>query len=788
MSEPIEHPDLLHSPVDATAGFHPLWWAAGLAAICAAPLVLLGLGVNLSTAGHLTEPLNETRAAVINAAHYTLRGSFTHTILEWTGLCIAFFVATLTFINYRLRGEPSVPIIGVALICAGGMDAFHTLAADRLITAVVDHRDLIPFTWAICRLFNATILLVGVGTVLLLEGRVKKRHSLLVVAFSTGFLFVAYWIITTCARSDSLPQTMFPDAFIKRPYDLYPLIPFLICGLIVFPAYLRRHRSIFAYTLILSLIPAIATQLYMALGSFRLHDSCFNIAHSWKALSYGVPLIGLLIDYTHTYRAQQRNEVMLRDSVDQLNQKSSHLKQKQQEIQDLYEKSKQHSEQQAAMQSQATMTNAQLLEQTQSLKKSRIATLNMMRDNVLARQIAEAADHSKSDFLANMSHEIRTPMTSILGYTDLLLDPDQTEADRKNCINTIHRNGKHLIAIINDILDLSKIEAGKMTMERINCSPHQVLVDVASLMRVPADGKGLVIALECLGPIPRTIKSDPIRLRQVLVNLVGNAIKFTETGGIRITVKLATPPTDQNPRLRFEVIDTGIGLTPEQVEKLFKPLVQADTSTTRKFGGTGLGLTISKRFTELLGGGITLKSTLGEGTNFVVTIETGSLEGVEMTQEPIEAVILKSSKPKNTPGPANLKPLDRKRILLAEDGPDNQRLISFILKKWGASVVSAENGQIAYDKATEALKEGQPFDVILMDMQMPVLDGYNATRQLRTEEYTGPIIALTAHAMAQDRKKCLDAGCDEYATKPVNRDSLLATIQSQIQSQASPAA
>jgi CheY-like chemotaxis protein len=374
-----------------------------------------------------------------------------------------------------------------------------------------------------------------------------------------------------------------------------------------------------------------------------------------------------------------------------------------------------------------------------------------------------------------MSHEIRTPMTAILGYADLMSDPEQSQSDRWDSIQTIRRNGEHLLRIINDILDISKIEAGKLTVERIDCSPAQIVGDVASLMRGRAIEKGLEFAVEYVGPIPRIIQTDPTRLRQILMNLCGNAVKFTKSGGVRIVSRLVGSPTDEAPRLRFEVIDTGIGLNTEQVAKLFQPFTQADTSTTREYGGTGLGLTISKRLAQMLGGDISIQSAHGKGSSFIVEIETSSLEGVAMINPAQEAELVPTSTAPATPINTEVS-LEGLRVLLAEDGPDNQRLISFHLRKAGAEATVAANGRIAVDEATAAIKAGKPFHVILMDMQMPELDGYGATARLRTEGYTLPIVALTANAMEGDRERCLKAGCDDFATKPIDRTKLLQTI------------
>jgi CheY-like chemotaxis protein/HPt (histidine-containing phosphotransfer) domain-containing protein len=252
---------------------------------------------------------------------------------------------------------------------------------------------------------------------------------------------------------------------------------------------------------------------------------------------------------------------------------------------------------------------------------------------------------------------------------------------------------------------------------------------------------------------------------------VGNAIKFTDHGGVRIAARLVGD--GDLPRLCFDVTDTGIGMNEEQAAKLFQPFTQVDNSSARKFGGTGLGLCISKRLAEALGGDIEVRSESGKGSTFSVTIDPGPLGGIRMIQNAQEALLVR---PPSTTTATQDKIELHGRVLLAEDGPDNQRLISFLLKKAGANVTLAENGQLAYDEALAAREAGQPFDVILMDMQMPVMDGYTATRELREMGYTGSIIALTAHAMAGDRQKCLDAGCDDFATKPIDRQKLLATV------------
>ncbi len=372
-----------------------------------------------------------------------------------------------------------------------------------------------------------------------------------------------------------------------------------------------------------------------------------------------------------------------------------------------------------------------------------------------------------------MSHEIRTPITAILGFVEVLLEEQQGDWG-KDELATIQRNGEHLLAIINDILDISKIEARRMSVECIPCSPLHVVADVNSLMHVRASAKGLALRVEFHTSIPETIQTDPTRVRQILLNLIGNAIKFTEFGEIKLVVSFL--PGNQ-PMMQFDVIDMGIGLTEKETQNLFQQFSQAETSTTRRFGGTGLGLAISKRLAEMLGGDVTLvKSQPGLGSQFRVTIATGSVEGVGMLEMP-NLLTLQESGRKETIGPrVTPSAFLPGRILLAEDGPDNQRLISHILSKAGAEVAIVDNGKKAVDATRAAAKAGRPFDLILMDMQMPVMDGYEATMALREEGYTGWIVALTAHAMASDRQKCLNAGCNDYATKPIQRKEFFATL------------
>ncbi|MBU6412419.1 MAG: CHASE domain-containing protein [Planctomycetes bacterium] len=397
-------------------------------------------------------------------------------------------------------------------------------------------------------------------------------------------------------------------------------------------------------------------------------------------------------------------------------------------------------------------------------------------DQVLSRHRAEDASRSKSEFLANMSHEIRTPMTAILGFTDLLAedgDIARAPSRRQDAIHTIRRNGQHLLALINDILDVSKIEAGKMTVECIPVEIHRIIEDVMSLMRIRSQSKGIGLSVVYGTEIPLTFRSDPMRVKQILVNLVGNAIKFNDQGSVTIRVTF-DPVGAHGGVLSVAVQDTGVGMTNAQLARIFRPFTQADEAMTRTFGGTGLGLAIARRLAQFLGGDISVQSELGKGSTFTVTFATGHVS-VGDTWNPTGATVASVAPVRNEPLPS----LEGARVLLAEDGVDNQRLISFFLTRSGAELKIVENGKKALEILTNAddhatsLVQPAPFDLVLMDMQMPEMDGYSATRRLRTLGSKLPITALTAHAMAGDRQACLDAGCDDYTTKPIDRLALI---------------
>lgn len=398
-----------------------------------------------------------------------------------------------------------------------------------------------------------------------------------------------------------------------------------------------------------------------------------------------------------------------------------------------------------------------------------------------AQHRAEAANLAKSDFLANMSHEIRTPMTAILGYAELL---DAEESIRNDpaaaaeAVRTIRTSGAHLLTVINDILDMSKIEAGRMSVELIETDMVSIVHEIATLTGASARMQGIAFSLEFDTPVPRSVVSDPTRLRQVLLNLTGNAVKFTESGGVKLRVRY-----DQDKHeVLLAIEDTGVGMTVEQLDSVrrFDAFAQADSSVTRRFGGTGLGLRISNALLSMLGGRLEVRSEFGRGSVFTACIPAGDPASIEFVRTPDCCPI--NTNPESAaqegglaalPSPETGPPLSGVRVLLVEDGPDNQRLFKFHLERAGAAVTIACNGRVAVDLLTEAAEDDLPH-IVLMDVQMPEMDGYTATGRLRESGFRRPIIALTAHAMKGDRERCLEAGCDDYIAKPVSPAALTA--------------
>ncbi|MES2803485.1 MAG: response regulator [Bdellovibrionota bacterium] len=421
----------------------------------------------------------------------------------------------------------------------------------------------------------------------------------------------------------------------------------------------------------------------------------------------------------------------------------------------------------------AARTTALILERKSESdqRQKALSELSQARDAAIAHNIelkrakdeAERANQLKSAFLANMSHEIRTPLGAMLGFSDLLKDPDLSQTERSNYIDILIRNGEQLSFIINDILDLSKVEAGHLTLEFNEVSAAKVGEEVISLLSLKAKEKELDLSFESDPSTPDLLTTDQVRLRQILLNLVGNAIKFTHAGSVKLHSYGITSEAGKA-AVGFEIIDTGIGISAEQTDRLFERFVQADGSMTRRFGGTGLGLALSRRLARSLGGDVTIvRSEEGKGTVFNVIVA----DQPEKQNVP-NSIDIAKAKQSAALTDDMLKGVN---VLVVDDSADNREMLTRFLDKYRAHVESAENGLVGYKKALAG-----NYHVVLMDIQMPEMDGYTATQKLRSAGFEKPIIALTAHAMSEVRKKCLNVGCSDHLSKPINSTELVTAV------------
>lgn len=384
----------------------------------------------------------------------------------------------------------------------------------------------------------------------------------------------------------------------------------------------------------------------------------------------------------------------------------------------------------------------------------------------ISRERAEVAARSKSEFLANMSHELRTPLAAILGYADLLdesTDVARAESSREDMIQSIRSNGEHLLQMIDDVLDLARIDAGHMTIEFVPCRIDEILDQARQWLDLRTKGKALEFDVRTEGLLPTVFLCDPKRLRQILLNLIGNAVKFTEQGRITVEVLIDPPASDL---LHFRVTDTGVGMTPEQIARLYQPFDQADTSSSRKFGGTGLGLAISQRLAGLLGGEITVVSELNRGSAFTLSLQLNVPPGTEYLEfTPKVFCEMKSTVLRGA--------LEGTRILVAEHAETHRRHLTFVLKQAGANVVTVDQGEAALQEVVASTQRNEPFSLILMDMQLPVINGSDAVRQLRVLGHREPIVALIPHDQFDARRLALEAGCEDCLEKPIDRVALL---------------
>jgi signal transduction histidine kinase/CheY-like chemotaxis protein len=782
-------------------------------ALCALPLLLQMSGMDFGSNG----------TGTANTA--------THSLLEWTGVCAAVFVGLLAFLQYRLTDEPSLPVIGLAMFCAAGMDIFHTLAADGLVVSVADMDSFLPFTMIGSRVFTGLIMLVGVSlfAVWLNPRRTLRTAGLVVIgiAFAAG----AWFMMDYCVGAEGLPRTIFAEDFIKRPLDLYPMGIFILCGVLVFPTYYRHHPTPFALALILSTLPQVACQLYLVFGSSSLHDGGFNIAHGMKALGYLVPAGGLLAELYLMFQSERK-------------------------LREKYE---------------------------------------------FARQEAVIATRSKSEFLSAITQEIRSPMTGVVGMTDLLLgsrlSPEQLDA-----AETISGSANAVLALVEDVQDYSRLEAGTVTLEEKHLAPRRLVDSILDLLSLQAAHHNVRLHGYVAADVPGRVIGDDSRLRQILVKLASNALRHTRDGEVSICAELVEE-SFSSLVLRFHVRDTGAGLSVDKRVRILRSFSNPGQEDGSTYGGNGLGLAVTRQIVRLMGGSIWVESQVGEGTSFCFTIQLGkdisdrraprvveewqnqrvllavgsemratSLEsqlgvwgfkptvvrdawdalrevranrlhdtdfdliildedlpgrkGSELCSEirQVEQVtksrlmllteihdILNPQMVANPPwdlrlqGPVKYSSMysalsriygvshdaqftrrladnaeeiqegNAIDVLIAEDDPINQKVLRKLLERLGCCVDVVPNGEQAADAVLQ-----KDYEIVFMDCQMPVLDGFDATRLIRARELQSGkhtiVVAMTANARLSTRAECLQSGMDDYLAKPVRAERLAETL------------
>jgi len=754
----------------------------------------------------------------------------THALLEWSSFGVAAFAALLAFIHCAMKRDMVSPVIGVTLLFAGCSDAFQAFAVDHLAEWITDIQTYIPFTWAVSRFLSALILIAGVG--FLLSTRDQNYHKALsaVVITSLVLAFLAYGTIYITTITHAVPQTLFPESFLTRPWDFGPLALYVIAGAFLFPRFHREERNYISHSLMIGVIPHAAAQLYMGFGSQILFDPYFQAAHFIKILAYLLPLSGLVIEILKTYQHERmivesfgtiqkelrkldgHNKLVL-DSVgdgvvgldaegtttsinpsaqlilgyteEEFIGKPAHElifppnlegeKLINASIKDgkVYKETDGVFRRKSGTTFRVEYVTTPILEDGQTLGAiitfmesterrliegyfykalQEISKAREEADNL--REAAESANKSKSIFLSVMSHEIRTPLSVILGYAQILQRDHSLDMKHRDAVRKIETSGNHLLELINDLLDISKIETGEVELTLSDFDLHSLLLGLGDMSRNQCEAKNLRFHLKGVGQSPIYVYGDERKVRQILVNLLGNAVKFTDQG--EVTLTLENQPDN---KFRFTVSDTGNGIRSEDQVNIFELFKQGEEGFNK--GGTGLGLAISWELSELMGGELSLESEVGQGSSFSLTLELAPASPV----------------PSRSRRSRQVKELSRKfdlRVLVVDDAKENREMLTEILQDIGAEVFAAGSGK----KALEQLKEFMP-DIIFMDMRMPVMSGEETTQKIIEHYGSGrfKIVGVTASTSAYDQNKMITAGCKRVIGKPYRVEQIFNCIQ-----------
>lgn len=762
-----------------------------------------------------------------------LSSSDFHSCIEIVGSLIAFaagFACLMYFFGLKNR---YYLIVGLGFFISGSEDLAHgVLSFTRLFEeSGVDFTRFIPGTYVTGRLILASMTIAAP----LLEQSMGISKNVKREAFiCTDIAILIGGSMTALAFALPLPKFIYPDSFIARPVDLLSAILFLVAFLLVWKRY-RLNKDIFSATLLASILFNLGGQIYMSFSK-QLFDAPFDFAHMANVLSYLMPLLGIALQGLEEIRKsevevlksleRERRLLVTQNSVDkapemimwvEINSQIHYANRAACSLlgyqatemigKSLWEFCPEWPKEKRLREENVVGSDGSLVFDinfnckdgaeipiavtVNELKydpgknflcvfgrdiREHIQTINALKK---AGAKAEVATRAKSEFLATMSHEIRTPLTAILGYSDALHNFGEIKkapASRINMLSAIKRNGCHLLDLINDILDLSQIEAGQLDLNQTPSSPFALVQEVGANLLGRAQAKGIVFRIECTTPIPHEMSIDPMRFRQILTNLIGNAIKFTDKGNVLVRLSILNSTVEQD-FLVVEVVDTGIGIPLEKQAVIFSPFTHGHDQQVRRSQGTGLGLSICQRLVVAGGGKITVQSKVDQGSVFAFTVPLTSTLNLWRPKNP--DLLAQQALYASHQEIPNIN-LSETRILLVEDTPDTRELLTLFLEEAGATVSVATNGIDGVRTAIAAIQADSPYDLILMDMRMPGVPGFDATRKIRESGYTCPIIAITAYAMKGDKQACLDAGCDAYVTKPIDLRSLFETIEQQL--------
>jgi len=655
---------------------------------------------------------------------------------------LALTTGTLALVRFYAKKSTTYLVLGCGFLGAGLLDGYHAAITSSFLAGLTPsaHSALIPWSGASSRVFLSFVLCAS----LLASKREMRGPAAGRIRESAVYFLVGTWTLLSFLLFAliPLPPAYYPHFIIHRPVELLPTLFFGLAA----AGYLRKgawKSDDFEHWLVLSLIVSTVDHAVYLSSYAKLFDFTYIAAHSLKVVAYGLVLVGMFISMFSVFKREAETATRLWQANQSL---ATEIRQRQQAEEELR---RTHDE-----------LEVRVRTRTADLARTNQALQVEIAERRRAEGAAEAASQAKSEFLANMSHEIRTPLNGVIGMADLALETEPT-LEQREYLEGVKMSADSLLTVINDVLDFSKIEAGRIDLEAIDFDLRDTVETTLKTLAVRADEKGLELLCEVVPEVPEVLRGDSSRLRQVVVNLVGNAVKFTDQG--EVAVKVYVEAEDGEDRiLHFTISDTGIGIPPDKQKLIFDPFAQADTSTTRKYGGTGLGLTISARLVAVMGGRLWVESEVGRGTQFHFTVRFRIADAKTITV--------------GTIAPPEI--LRGVKVLVVDDNRTNRRILDAMLKRWEMNPTLMEGGEEALAELSTARQAGKPYGLILTDMHMPKMDGFTLVERIRQrpELSTATIMMLTSAGHRGDAARCQELGVAGYLLKPIRQSELREAI------------